>query len=100
VAINQADWNAVRAAVASEGEALYRRVVTTTTVFDEAEGLEHEVTQVSYAPVPQEAAAKASFARIEADVERLIQEVQSLQLAERELRTALEEPGGSEFQRR
>jgi hypothetical protein len=43
---------------------------------------------------------RASFEKIEADVERLIQEINSLQLAERELRTALEEPGTSEFQRR
>lgn len=44
--------------------------------------------------------AAQSFVKIEKDVERLIQEVTSLQTAERELRNALEEPGGAEIRRR
>lgn len=43
---------------------------------------------------------KSAFARIEADVERLIQEHQSMFIQVRDLRTALEEPGGAELHRR
>lgn len=46
------------------------------------------------------AAARLAFQEIETDVERLIQELKSNQVAERELRAALEEPGGAETQRR
>lgn len=45
-------------------------------------------------------AGKSAFARIEADVERLIQEHQSMDVQVRELRNALEEPGGAEMPRR
>lgn len=101
MAINHPDWNAVRQAVATEGDnALYRRVEKPVTEFDEETGTETTRPVVSYEAIPQNVSAKASFKRIEADVERLVQEVQSLQLAERELRTALEEPGGAETQRR
>ena len=40
------------------------------------------------------------FASIEADVGRFIQEYESLHTQVRELRNALEEPGGAEVQRR
>lgn len=94
--INQPDWNTVRAAVAgNKKEQLYRRVEQ--TVYDEAGEAK---TQFGFEPIPAEQAAKASFERIESDVERLIQEVTSLQTAERELRNALEEPGGAEIRRR
>lgn len=99
MAIQQADWNAVRNAV-GKGEQLYRRIEQTITELNEETGEESARVVVSYKAVEAEASAKESFDRIEADVERLIQEVQSLQLAERELRTALEEPTQSEFQRR
>ena len=99
MAINQQDWNAVRAAVGG-GEQLYRRVEQPITELDEETGEETTRKVVSYVPVEADASAKASFDRIESDVERLVQEVQSLQVAERELRTALEEPTQSTFQRR
>jgi hypothetical protein len=76
VAINQPDWSLVRQ--------------TLRTLNDPAA----EMPTESYDEV------ESSFLRIEADVERLIQEVKSLQLAERELRNALEEPAGAETQRR
>jgi hypothetical protein len=44
--------------------------------------------------------AKAAFARIEGDVERLIQEHASQVVQVHELRAALEEPGGAEMHRR
>lgn len=99
--INQADWNAVRSAVAAGGgETLYRRIAEPITETNEATGEETTREVVRYKAIAPDQSAKASFTRIEADVERLIQEVTSLQLAERELRTALEEPGGAETQRR
>jgi hypothetical protein len=101
LAINQADWNAVRSAVAaSGGEVLYRRIVEPITETNEATGEETTREIVRYKAVPTDQSGKESFKRIEADVERIIQEVQSLQLAERELRNALEEPAGAETQRR
>jgi hypothetical protein len=44
--------------------------------------------------------AKAAFSRIEGDVERLIQEHQSMAVQVHDLRAALEEPGGAEMHRR
>jgi hypothetical protein len=99
VAINQADWNVVRNSL-GKGEQLYRRVVENVTETNEATGEETTRDIVRYKGVEGDSNAKASFDRIETDVERLIQEVNSLQLAERELRNALEEPGGAEMQRR
>lgn len=99
--INQPDWNAVRAAVAPRGgEQLYRRVERNYMELNEETGEEALRKAVSYEPISASDSAAASFGRIEADVERIVQEVQSLQIAERELRNALEEPGGAEFQRR
>lgn len=95
MAINQQDWNTVRNALGKSAEQLYRLVAREVT--NEA----GETTTVnSFEKVDANETASASFERIEADVERLIQEVGSLQVAERELRTALEEPGGAEMQRR
>lgn len=71
MAINSPEWNAVRLALASAGA--------------ERDGLNE---------------AEIAFVKIEADVERLMQETTSLQQAERELRAALEEPAGAETQRR
>jgi hypothetical protein len=100
VAINQTDWNVVRNSL-GKGEQLYRRITQTVTELNEETGEETSRDIVSYKGVEGgDANAKASFERIEADVERLIQEVTSLQLAERELRSALEEPGGAEIARR
>ena len=99
MAIKHPDWDAVRAAVTGS-EKLYRRVERTLTEFNEETGKEEPRVVVSYEPIKAESGAKASFDRIEADVERLVQEVQSLQVAERELRNALEEPGGAEIARR
>lgn len=96
---DQADWKTVRDFLAG-GEQLYRRVEKTITEFDEESGEETSRSVVSYEPVKVDGGVKASFARIEEDVERIVQEVQSLQIAERELRTALEEPTTAEFQRR
>lgn len=93
--ILQQDWNTVRNALGKSAEQLYRLV--------DREILNTEggtTTTKSFEPVDANETASASFERIEADVERLIQEVGSLQVAERELRTALEEPGGAEMQRR
>src|SRR5438045_188928 len=91
MAINQPDWNAVRAAVAAEssGETLYRRTVQ--TVYGE-DGEAREVA--GFEPVPQEARAKEAFARIETDVEQLIQELNSYRIIERDLRDALEADSG------
>jgi hypothetical protein len=100
LAINQQEWNIVRNALGKSTEQLYRRVVETVTETNEATGEETARDIVRYKGVEANAQAGPAFEAIEADVERLIQEVQSLQLAERELRSALEEPGGAETQRR
>jgi hypothetical protein len=99
LAINQADWNAVRTYLGGT-EILYRRVVEKITETNEATGEETTRDVVRYKAVTTDGAVKESFKRIEADVERIVQEVTSLQLAERELRQALEEPAGAETQRR
>lgn len=70
------------------------------TEYNEETGTESSREVVSYEPVRVEDSVKASFARIEADVERMVQEVVSYQTIERDLRQALEEPGGAETQRR
>lgn len=44
--------------------------------------------------------ALVAFGQIEKDVERLMQELNGLQEADRQLRQALEEPSVSQFQRR
>jgi len=95
VAINSPQWNTIRAALGADTRKLYEKV--TLTVTDESG--EKQVTSFEPAVAGNQSALSA-FAEIEADVERLIQEVRSLQTAERELRNALEEPGGSEIQRR
>ena len=76
MAINQPEWNLVRQ--------------TLRTLNDPAA----EMPTETYGEV------ELAFLAIETDVERLIQEVTSLQMAERELRQALEEPAGAETQRR
>lgn len=100
MAINQPDWNVVRNSLGKSTEQLYRRIVEPVTETNEATGEETTRDIVRYKAVEANATAAESFDRIETDVERLIQEVQSLQTAERELRNALEEPGGAETQRR
>jgi hypothetical protein len=71
--LNHPDWNAVREAVAVEGDnALFRRVEQAVTEFNEATGEETTRTIVSYEPIPQNVSAKAAFHRIEGDVERLV----------------------------
>lgn len=97
MAINSPQWNLVRKTLGAETRVeLYVKVIRNIT--DES-GETKTVTSFEPASAGNES-AKEAFAQIEADVERLIQEVTSLQLAERELRSALEEPGGSEIQRR
>lgn len=103
MSINTEPWNVVRNALgAKKGPQLYRR--SETTVNELVDGVETPRTIVSYEPVQQvsDEQAKAAFARIEADVERMMQELNSYILSERELRNALEDggPGVGELQRR
>lgn len=96
MAINSPQWNKVRAALGADTRQLFERKELVVIGED---GVSKTVVSFEPASVGNES-AKQAFAEIEADVERLIQETQSLQLAERELRNALEEPGGAETQRR
>jgi hypothetical protein len=96
VAINSPQWNVVRSALGADTRTLFERVEREIT--DETGETK---SLVSFEPAtPAGQSALEAFKQIEADVERLIQEVTSLQIAERELRSALEEPGGAETQRR
>lgn len=76
MAINDPSWNLVRQ--------------TLKTLSDPAA----EMPTESYAEV------ELAFLAIETDIERFMQEFTSLQIENRELRTALQEPGGAEIQRR
>jgi translation elongation factor EF-Tu-like GTPase len=97
MAINSPEWNLVRASLGADKRELFEKV--TVEVTDETGHAEHVSSFQPVAAGGNQSALEA-FARIETDVERLVQEVTSLQLAERELRTALEEPSGAETQRR
>lgn len=96
MAIDNPQWNAVRAALGADPRELFERVERTSVG---ADGESVKITEMIPVGAKGQSALDA-FKQIEADVERLIQELTSLQLAERELRTALEEPGGAEMQRR
>jgi hypothetical protein len=96
VALNTPQWNLVRAALGADERTLYEmKSIEITNEQGEKE------TRNSFEPVTVgNQSAQSAFKEIEADVERLIQELTGLRVAERELRTALEEPGGAEMQRR
>jgi hypothetical protein len=95
------DWDVVSAALAGDVQ-LYKRGERVVTEMNEETGEETSRTVVSYQEVDL-AQAKAAFANIERDIERLIQEFNSMQIAERELRNALEadlDGGGAQFRGR
>ena len=91
------EWNLVRGALGADKRELFEKVTVEVT---DATGHTEHVTSFQPVTAAGNQSAREAFKRIEADVERLVQELTSLQIAERELRAALEEPTGAETQRR
>jgi hypothetical protein len=101
VAIDNREWNTVRSVLGASDAQLFERVEREIT--DETGEVK---TVASFEPVAGGSkAAQAAFAIIEGEVERMVQEINSLYVAERELRVALEDGaldgrGGAEMHRR